>query len=671
MSRKLKVILPAGLGVLLLGWLGLSILLQREPSYNGKRLSDWAQQFGENNWGTNRVAAEEAKIAIQYFGTNGIPFFVDCMRKRDSILKAKLRKTFPRKWHEKLHLEEHSGDIRRVGAHGIAALGTNAALALPSLLQCATNHPDEDGRYIAVFAIRALGSAAEPAVPFLIQCLTNSVNIIRDEAALNLGYNRLSPEIAGPALVRYVNFAKTSSTSFELRDAVDSLVCFSPIIVFPFLLPMLDDPSPSVREYVTNAIARLETGSADATTVLGIADGHFTINNRPAFLLGFSYFAALGAPDDFVRQDLNAFQLRRFNCLRVFATWNAFGTDFSAVDSSGKKRTPFFEALIRLIKLCDRRGIVVDVTLARGKGALPDFNSQKLAVATLVNELRTNRNWYLDLSNEHDVRDERFVSNDELKELRAEVRRLDPNRLVTASFGGHDLSPDEIRTAVLTIGLDFMCPHRPRDLESPGQTFAKTTNYVAVLKQIGSLVPVHYQEPFRRDYGDWQPGAEDFLADLRGGINGGAAGWCFHNGAAPDAAGNGLRRCFDLRLNKLFDQLDAEERKFLDEVVHVALDVPKRTDSLRANQISPAQQSFHLGVECLMGSTRGSTLRNRRTVLLALILAAASAVAAILLTRAKETPHIRRSVAQAPEPYQGRSSNIPAGPALMTVVLPI
>jgi hypothetical protein len=263
----------------------------------------------------------------------------------------------------------------------------------------------------------------------------------------------------------------------------------------------------------------------------------------------------------------------------VFTTWNAFGTDFSAVDSSGKKRTPYFDALKRLVQLCDRRGIVVDITLARGKGVLPDFNSHKLAVTTLVNELRTNRNWYLDLSNEHDVQDDRFVSNDELRELRAEVRRLDPKRLVTASFGGHDLSPDEIRTAVLTIGLDFICPHRPRNLESPKQTLAKTTNYVAVLRQLGSLAPLQYQEPFRRDYGDWQPGTQDFLADLRGAINGGAAGWCFHNGAARDAARSSLRRCFDLRAQKLFDQLDAEERKFLDEIVNVPLGVPKGTGS--------------------------------------------------------------------------------------------
>jgi hypothetical protein len=296
-------------------------------------------------------------------------------------------------------------------------------------------------------------------------------------------------------------------------------------------------------------------------------------------LLGFSYFAALGAPDDFIWRDLNAFQLHRFNCLRVFATWNAFGTDFSAVDSSGKKRTRFFDALNRLVQLCDRRGIVVDITLARGKGALPNFNSHKFAVSTLVNELRTKRNWYLDLSNEHDVRDDRFVSNDELRELRAEVRRLDPNRLVTASFGGHDLSTDEIRAAIQVIGLDFICPHRPRDPESPAQTFAESTNYMAILKQIGAHVPLHFQEPFRRDYGGWQPKAEDFLVDLRGAIDGGAAGWCFHNGAARDASEDGRRRCFDLRRKDLFDQLDAEERKFVDKVADILLEVPKQTFS--------------------------------------------------------------------------------------------
>ena len=56
------------------------------------------------------------------------------------------------------------------------------------------------------------------------------------------------------------------------------------------------------------------------------------------------------------------------------------------------------------------------------------------------------------------------------------------------------------------------------------------------MNKIARAVPVHYQEPFRRGYSQWEPTAADFLTDLRGALAGGAAGWCFHNGsqrAAP------------------------------------------------------------------------------------------------------------------------------------------
>ena len=87
--------------------------------------------------------------------------------------------------------------------------------------------------------------------------------------------------------------------------------------------------------------------------------------------------------------------------------------------------------------------------------------------------------------------------------------------------------------------------------------------YLATMKQLGRVVPLHYQEPFRRGYGKWQPRAEDFLADLEGARTGGAAGWCFHNGdtrAAPDGQ---PRRSFNLIERRLFEQLDTEETKAL------------------------------------------------------------------------------------------------------------
>jgi hypothetical protein len=237
--------------------------------------------------------------------------------------------------------------------------------------------------------------------------------------------------------------------------------------------------------------------------------------------------------------------------------------------ADGEPRAPFLEKLVRLIAECDRRGLVVDVTLARGQssagapaqGRLAGLAAHERAVEVLLAALKPHRNWYLDLANEHDVRDERYVSAKELKRLRELVRRLDPQRLVTVSFGGHDLSEDDLREALLTVEVDFLSPHRPRDAASPIQTETQTRTCLAAMQRLGRLVPIHYQEPFRRGYGRWEPGAADFLTDLRGALAGGAAGWCFHNGAQRGTPDNLPRRSFDLRQRRLFEQLDGEERQ--------------------------------------------------------------------------------------------------------------
>jgi hypothetical protein len=301
-------------------------------------------------------------------------------------------------------------------------------------------------------------------------------------------------------------------------------------------------------------------------TRLGIQGTCFAINGKPAFLLGVSYYGALGAPEEFMQKDLAQLRRRGFNWIRVWATWAAFGHDVSAVDAEGRARLRFLKKLQMLIAECDRQGLIVDVTLSRGNGGtgparLQSLAAHRRAVATLTRALRPHGNWYLDLSNERNIRDKRFTSLADLKELRRLVREIDPHRLVTASHAG-DLSREDLRQ-YLVAGWDFLTPHRPRHARSPGQTEARTRQYLAWMKELGKRVPVHYQEPFRRGFGDWQPKAEDFLTDLRGAKAGGAAGWCWHNGAERNRPENRSRRCFDLRAKCLVDQLDGEEQKVL------------------------------------------------------------------------------------------------------------
>lgn len=305
--------------------------------------------------------------------------------------------------------------------------------------------------------------------------------------------------------------------------------------------------------------------------VLGCEGDRFTIDGKPTFLLGISYYSALGASEEFVTADLDDLRAAGFNWLRVWVTWDSFGENVSALDHEGKRRDPYFNRLRNLVAECDRRHMIVDVTLARsrpgqregGSVHLPDLDSHRRAVQTIVQGLAPHRNWYLDLANERDVGDDRFVSVEELAELRKLAATLRHDLLVTASFGGHDLSPDDIDDAMRKVKCHFLAIHRPRHAESPKQTERETRKVIQVLKSLQQTVPVHHQEPFRRGYTDWEPVADDFLVDLRGALQGGAAGWCFHNGSTKYSTDQRPRRSFDLREHRLMEQLDAEELKVI------------------------------------------------------------------------------------------------------------
>ncbi|NOY83077.1 MAG: hypothetical protein GXP31_18920 [Kiritimatiellaeota bacterium] len=307
-------------------------------------------------------------------------------------------------------------------------------------------------------------------------------------------------------------------------------------------------------------------------TELGTRRERFTIDGVPRFLLGISYYGALGARRKFIVADLNDMRESGFNWIRVWATWNAFGNDVSAVDEQGQVREPYLDRLKWLVAECDRRGMIVDITFSRGNGIngaprLPTFEAHLRAVRALTTALEPFRNWYFDLANERNIRDKRFVSIPELGKLRDAVKRLDPRRLVTASHAG-DMDRDTLRAYLEEARLDFVAPHRPRNRKSPGQTEPRTRRDLAWCRELHRLVPIHYQEPFRRGFRPrrWEPPADAFLADLRAALAGGAAGWCFHNGDQKDRAESKPRRSFDMRRRRLFDQFDAAERQVVREV---------------------------------------------------------------------------------------------------------
>ena len=215
------------------------------------------------------------------------------------------------------------------------------------------------------------------------------------------------------------------------------------------------------------------------STVLGVRDTRFTLNGEPVFLLGISDYGALGAPEDVLRRDLDDLQRHGFNWLRVWATWSAFDRDVSAVDAEGRARAPYLDRLKWLVAECDRRGLVVDVTLTRRDGATDGaicrlrgasggpsrpWSPRSRSTATGTSTWRTSTTSATHASSP-------TPSSRRSASRSGGSTRIGWSRPPSAATTS---TRRDLKEAVVTIGLDFVCPHRPRNPESPGQTEART-----------------------------------------------------------------------------------------------------------------------------------------------------------------------------------------------------
>src|SRR5688572_17856480 len=252
------------------GLLALVLVFYRnEPSYQGKRLSDWAREYGSNHWSSSQEKAKPAQAAIQSIGADGVPFLLHAIATAPSPMKKRLRTVIPQKWHAKWGLEDKWGETRRMGAHGIAALGSNAPPDLiPKLITIITTHADEDSRYVAAFALRTLGPVAQSAIPFFVDCLrTNTDKFIRDEAAIALGSVESQPEVTVPALIEFLKFALTQGPStFEAMDAIGSLrrIGTNAHAALPLLRSLHNHKDENIRTAARDAVELIDKSGEDS-----------------------------------------------------------------------------------------------------------------------------------------------------------------------------------------------------------------------------------------------------------------------------------------------------------------------------------------------------------------------------------------------------------------------
>jgi HEAT repeats/PBS lyase HEAT-like repeat len=264
--RKWHRLLAALLAVAALG--GLVWLVSRprepEPLYRGKPLSYWLQGFSPGNPPSQKGEVQptyaEAESAFAYYGTNAIPALLRILATPDHPLKDKFF-ALVRRQHF-IHITQPLPYPAGAAARGFQPLGTNAAPAVPQLMQIYERHPSVMSQQVVPAILAQIGPSAKAAVPLLVRATTNDDAYVRNNAVYALGQIGGEPALIVPALTECLadTFDNTRA------NAADALATFGtnarPAV--PALLKLL------VQEE-TNAVAHPKPPAGPGT----FSDGRF------------------------------------------------------------------------------------------------------------------------------------------------------------------------------------------------------------------------------------------------------------------------------------------------------------------------------------------------------------------------------------------------------------
>lgn len=318
---------------------------------------------------------------------------------------------------------------------------------------------------------------------------------------------------------------------------------------------------------------------------LGIAGTKFTIGGEPTFLLGVSYFDAVG----WQQADLDALQARRFNLIRIFLDWSILDIKDGAPTPQAARgfvqpdgSLTHTETLLALVRACAVRGIMVDVTIltsiydaAKPVSKTLDMPSRERAVRNAIRLLKHEPNVFFDVCNEHNVAyngKATTLTHDEAAALIRVALDEHPGAIVTVSSGGDHMPNARNIREELDAGVMLVAPHFQRNEDWFDRTDDRVKSVKEHIKSAGRNVPVYLQEEQRRGWTKVSPPKSEFLQAAREAREAGAGGWVFHTYAG-----------FDLRSKSLLENLDEVEREVIDSLGATVFG----TESARASR-SPA-----------------------------------------------------------------------------------
>ncbi len=274
---KNRVRLAAGI-VLLAIIVILLLTYHREPSWQGRRLSQWMEDFGSKYAGPGDFP--EGEEAVRHFDTNAIPYLVQWIEYQASPLMQQLRgfqlinKSILRNESraigslralERLGPRAMSGlprlarKVQRLKPQdqprSLVALSYLGEQALPEMIMALTNR-HISGRSVLTDALYKMGDKASPALLALQKSLHDPDPLVRGGACAVLGRLQRDPVQVIPALS-----ALLADTEAGVRGkAIVALGNFGPQArsAVPALEKALQDPDALNCIWATNALYAIE-----------------------------------------------------------------------------------------------------------------------------------------------------------------------------------------------------------------------------------------------------------------------------------------------------------------------------------------------------------------------------------------------------------------------------
>jgi HEAT repeat protein len=256
--------------VLLIRW---SISAVREPVYKGQRLGLWLSRYSSGH------STSEVDDAVREMGTNCIPLLLRWLSAR------------PRGWTNQLGLRlpvldgERIETRREQAVQAFDALGEEAWMAVPALIDIFQQSHATTVERAAARALSAIGPSATNAVPCLLRGTTNVNLAVRSISVSTLSQIRSSPQEVVPVLIRCLNDADQETRNM----ATFALACYGKDAssAVPALLEKLKDPYDQVRGNAIWALAEAHAAAALAVPALTAAleDPKPFVRGRAARLL--------------------------------------------------------------------------------------------------------------------------------------------------------------------------------------------------------------------------------------------------------------------------------------------------------------------------------------------------------------------------------------------------